>query len=431
MHTESALHPWRRLAAGSKKLAAQVTTFGYSAPYLCAWLLTIAIVATAAPASAEAACQHWNVTQPFSFEQSNTVGVDVALTQRGNNLSGRARQTFVPRRGPGVFGALGLTGGDPQSLTGTIDGVISGATLSLKISWSNGSIGMYSLQIDESGRLSGETYDFHKPSSRAQITGYDRISCVDAAAPPAKPVHRLGKIHAPETTAQPISSGAACQSGWVWREARPGDTVCVLPATRTETSQENRLAASRRVSGGSNCLTGFVWRQAYPGDLVCVTPGSRARAQADNRSATSRVASTGLLPVLPVHSSAGAAPATQPSTAPATPSDGGDDTAQPSTQGSEAPASAAQVLPVPVTVGGVVMCQPSTLDSVPQVPETVGGTVVCQPSGGVLPVWVNGTTHVYHCKGDPQYGNTKKGMYMSEADALAQGNRAANGKACS
>ncbi len=36
-----------------------------------------------------------------------------------------------------------------------------------------------------------------------------------------------------------------CKNGFVWREARPADHVCVTPATRQTTSDENRLAASR------------------------------------------------------------------------------------------------------------------------------------------------------------------------------------------
>ena len=38
-------------------------------------------------------------------------------------------------------------------------------------------------------------------------------------------------------------------------------------------------------------------------------------------------------------------------------------------------------------------------------------------------VWVNGETHVYHKQGSRWYGKTKKGKYMTEAEALKEGDR--------
>jgi hypothetical protein len=50
------------------------------------------------------------------------------------------------------------------------------------------------------------------------------------------------------------------------------------------------------------------------------------------------------------------------------------------------------------------------------------------PGGGHGLVWVNSETHVYHKEGSRFYGTTKKGKYMTEAEAMKAGNRAASGR---
>lgn len=47
------------------------------------------------------------------------------------------------------------------------------------------------------------------------------------------------------------------------------------------------------------------------------------------------------------------------------------------------------------------------------------------PGGGHGLVWVNTDAHVYHKEGSRFYGRTKKGKYMTEAEAIKQGNKAA------
>ena len=44
---------------------------------------------------------------------------------------------------------------------------------------------------------------------------------------------------------------------------------------------------------------------------------------------------------------------------------------------------------------------------------------------GATVVWVNEHSHIYHFPNNHDYGNTKRGEYMCEADAQASGNRAA------
>jgi hypothetical protein len=84
-----------------------------------------------------------------------------------------------------------------------------------------------------------------------------------------------------------------CKSGFVWRDAFPGDAVCVSPDERDQAHADNAAGPSRIAPGtngyGSHaCKPGYVWRVARPSDLVCVTPDTRDRVAADNRLAASR-----------------------------------------------------------------------------------------------------------------------------------------------
>jgi hypothetical protein len=84
-----------------------------------------------------------------------------------------------------------------------------------------------------------------------------------------------------------------CIAGFVWREAVPDDHVCVSPATRNATAQQNEEADTHRAPNGGafgleTCLQGFVWRNAFPGDHVCVTPAFRQQAASDNTAAKAR-----------------------------------------------------------------------------------------------------------------------------------------------
>jgi len=47
------------------------------------------------------------------------------------------------------------------------------------------------------------------------------------------------------------------------------------------------------------------------------------------------------------------------------------------------------------------------------------------PGGGNGLVWVNTKSHVYHKEGSAWYGKTKEGKYMTEQDAIKEGDKAA------
>ena len=97
--------------------------------------------------------------------------------------------------------------------------------------------------------------------------------------------------------ADPLPYGPdTCVNGFVWREARSGDTVCVTPATRDQVAAQNANAGANKdpsqASGPESCSQGYVWREAFDGDTICVTPAVRSATLADNAAASSRRAAS-------------------------------------------------------------------------------------------------------------------------------------------
>jgi len=69
---------------------------------------------------------------------------------------------------------------------------------------------------------------------------------------------------------------------------------------------------------------------------------------------------------------------------------------------------------------------PAAISSVPAKNRSAAAaTNPPAPGGGHGRVWVNTDSHVYHKEGSRFYGTTKKGKYMTEAEAVKEGNRAA------
>ena len=63
-------------------------------------------------------------------------------------------------------------------------------------------------------------------------------------------------------------------------------------------------------------------------------------------------------------------------------------------------------------------------------PQTVTPGRTVASSGGTDQVWVNLKSKVYHCANDKYYGKTKKGEFLPESQAIANGFHADHGKSC-
>jgi hypothetical protein len=106
-------------------------------------------------------------------------------------------------------------------------------------------------------------------------------------------VRKLGKRQPADATQGKSSArqpaAPSCKPGFVWRDARDGDGVCVTPEERQIAKQQNANAANNvQLGGGNTCRTGYVWRDAWDGDGVCVTPYERDQAKRQNQISPER-----------------------------------------------------------------------------------------------------------------------------------------------
>lgn len=315
MSVETALNPLRPAAAG------------------------LAALAFFAIGPEAVACPRWNASGEWGLQQQNWISVRLRLAQRGSAITGDA--SYMQRGGlPEDTYPNGDTA--MRERFGRVEGQVDGDRIAFTVTWTRmvgdarQYIGRYEGRISRHGRAEGQSWLLSHPGE-ARLNWYvsQRFPCdttvletralppvADAVPSPSRSkaaattsgglAPPLGGVEARTSPAPPIAesppplsrarsqtsqgaglAAAQCRAGYVWREARSGDVVCVTPQSRALVREENRTAATRvdpaGAYGPNSCLPGYVWREAIDGDVVCVTPARRAEVRDENAAGRSRV----------------------------------------------------------------------------------------------------------------------------------------------
>jgi len=78
----------------------------------------------------------------------------------------------------------------------------------------------------------------------------------------------------------------------------------------------------------------------------------------------------------------------------------------------------------PFSIGSLFKPKPTASPATTTTTGSAEPNATPAPGGGHGMVWVNTESHIYHKEGSRFYGKTKQGKYMSEADAIKEGDRA-------
>ena len=78
----------------------------------------------------------------------------------------------------------------------------------------------------------------------------------------------------------------------------------------------------------------------------------------------------------------------------------------------------------PFSIGSLFKPKPTASPAATTTTGSVEANATPAPGGGHGLVWVNSDSHIYHKEGSRFYGKTKRGKYVSEADAIKEGDRA-------
>lgn len=241
----------------------------------------------------------WAITQPAEQVRLNGGRGQVAFTVT-NQGSAPDRAVFEIVPGDGADGSWFPPPEEPQRL---VAGQASATFLATVAIPPGAAAGTYWLQArvysadsppEESSRLSGRVAFTVAAAARPKRTWwpYAVAGALVIAVIAVVGFLVLGGDDTSDTDS-PATQAQDCVDGYVWREAVPGDHVCVIPQRHEQALADNAQADARREPGGgaygpNTCVAGYVWRVATPEDLVCVLPQTRTETAEDNALADSR-----------------------------------------------------------------------------------------------------------------------------------------------
>jgi len=268
----------------------------------CVFLLVVPLLLTACwpfPGSGGGGCQPQYVYDHVTDQGQRLVVTD--HRQNGNNTGQDATTTLTAEKSATV------TVSADAGVDADLGAIVEGVKVQLQVTVSKSvtaSIGDSTTITIPDGKTGYGDYGVFVELASGHLyspnCGVEYGSHVLSRTPIAEGwcVWVTGASPAPCESSSPIVPAAGaqgtCIQGYVWREAVPGDHVCVTPETRAQAQYDNSQAQSRIDPNGAygpdSCIQGYVWREAFPNDHVCVTPETRAQAQYDNSQAQSRIA---------------------------------------------------------------------------------------------------------------------------------------------
>jgi hypothetical protein len=176
-----------------------------------AWIICIATFSVLLPAGAQAEeCAQWAINEIEQIIQSNGWTVQFNTKQAETDFHGMAF-SFPGERDPE----------DKTGDNGLVDGSVKGDDFEAKVTWANGSIGVYKGRVTKGGWLSGITHDEAHPESRASWESRHTLDCLTTASSSPQPPPAPPPAATPPAPPKPFESLPPGGTGNFFKQMKP------------------------------------------------------------------------------------------------------------------------------------------------------------------------------------------------------------------